>query len=193
MTQEYYQHNAQRFFNDTVAVDMESLYRPFTTQLPPGSRVLDAGCGSGRDALAFRGMGYRVDAFDASPNLAALARAHSGLPVREMRFQDLEAQECYEGIWCCASLLHVARAELPSVMARLARALKPGGVWYLSFKYGSGERRQEGRCFTDLDESGLNALLAPLPQLTLLECWQTRDLRPERSERWLNALLRRES
>lgn len=192
MTQEYYQQHAQRFFDDTVAVEMEPLYRPFTARLPPGARVLDAGCGSGRDALAFRRMGYRVDAFDASPNLVALARAHSGLEVRAMRFQELEAESSYDGIWCCASLLHVARAELPSVMARLARALKPGGAWYLSFKYGSEERHQAGRSFTDLDEPGLSALLAPLPHLTLLECWQTRALRPERSERWLNALLRRE-
>ena len=191
MTIRFYQDNAESFFNATVNVDMTSLYRPFIAHLPPQGRVLDAGCGSGRDSRAFKALGFDVTAFDASADMVALAAEHSGLPVQQRRFEDVSERECYDGIWSCASLLHVPASVLPEAMRRLAAALKPGGVWYLSFKYGSGERVKEGRHFTDLDEVGLTELLDALPQLSSLTVWRTRDKRPERDEVWLNGLLQR--
>ena len=191
MTITYYQRNAQTFFDATVGVDMSSLYAPFLSQVVPGGRVLDAGCGSGRDTKAFNALGYQVEAFDASAEMVELAAAYTGLPVRQMTFNMLEAEERYDGIWCCASLLHLPQAELPEAMRRLAHSLKPGGVWYLSFKYGVGEREKEGRHFTDLNEAGLDALVAVLPQVSIIEQWTTQDKRPERDEVWLNALLRK--
>lgn len=191
MTLKYYQLHADSFFTSTVSVDMSSLYQPFVTALPDGATVLDAGCGSGRDSKAFAGMGYRVEAFDASAQMVALATAFTGLDVQEKRFDQLEAVARYDGIWCCASLLHVSQAELPEVMQRLARALKPGGIWYVSFKYGDGERVQEGRHFTDLNEAALERLVAPLEGIIIVSTWQTADKRPDRHETWLNALLRK--
>ncbi|MBP2153971.1 class I SAM-dependent methyltransferase [Erwinia rhapontici] len=192
MNNDYYQQHAERFFSETVTVDMSALYQPFVAHLKPGARILDAGCGSGRDAKAFHEMGYDVEAFDASDELVELARQHSGLPVEQKRFEDVTDVERYDGIWCCASLLHVPLAELPEVLARLARALKPDGVWYLSFKYGSGEREKDGRVFTDMDEIKLNDLIADLENIVLLDTWITGDKRPERqNEKWLNLLLRR--
>lgn len=191
MTMTYYQRNAQTFFDATVGVDMSSLYAPFLSQVVPGGRVLDAGCGSGRDAKAFNALGYQVEAFDASAEMVRLAAAYTGLSVRQMTFNMLEAEERYDGIWCCASLLHLPQAELPEAMRRLARALKPGGVWYLSFKYGASEREKEGRHFTDLNEAGLQTLVSALPQVSIVEQWTTHDKRPDRDEVWLNALLRK--
>ncbi|HEY1843592.1 MAG TPA: class I SAM-dependent methyltransferase [Buttiauxella sp.] len=191
MTNDYYQHNAQTFFDGTVNVDMASLYESFTRRLAPGAQVLDAGCGSGRDAKAFREMGYQVDAFDASSEMVALARQHSGLPIKQMTFADVSARQKYDGIWCCASLLHVPALELPNVMQKLAEALRPGGVWYLSFKYGDAEREKDGRRFTDLDEDSLGALLEYLSGIEITELWTTRDKRPGRDEIWLNAVLRK--
>ncbi|MEB7600961.1 class I SAM-dependent methyltransferase [Raoultella terrigena] len=189
MTINYYQHNADSFFTATVAVDMSSLYAPFVEALTPPELILDAGCGSGRDAKAFAEMGYRVEAFDASSEMVARAARYSGLPVRQRSFTDICETARYDGIWCCASLLHVPGDELPGVMQRLATALKPGGVWYVSFKYGTGEREKEGRRFTDLDEAGLTALVAALADIDITRMWQTLDKRPDRSETWLNALL----
>ena len=189
MNSDYYQLHAQRFFSETVDVDMSELYRPFVAHLKPGARILDAGCGSGRDAKAFSEMGYEVEAFDASAELVELARQHTGLPVKQMRFEDVTEVERYDGIWCCASLLHVPLAELPGVMAQLAKALKPGGVWYLSFKYGSGEREKDGRRFTDMDESGFAEVLSGLSGVEVMECWQTHDQRPERDDSWINLVL----
>jgi len=191
MTLKYYQDNAQTFFDGTVNVDMSSLYEAFTRHLPPGAWVLDAGCGSGRDAKAFQEIGYRVEAFDASPAMVELAREHTGLPVQLMTFADVDWKEEFDGIWCCASLLHVPKLELPEVMRRLAGALKPRGVWYVSFKYGAGEREVDGRRFTDMDDAGLCGLVGALPGVEIEEFWMTRDKRPGRDEIWFNGVLKK--
>lgn len=190
-TLEYYQNNAQNFFDGTVEVDMSSLYDKFTSHLPKGACVLDAGCGSGRDALAFRLMGYKVDAFDACPELVTLARQYSGVAVRQMSFADVDAVEKYDGIWCCASLLHVPWAGLPAIMNRLVRALKPVGICYASFKYGDSERKKEGRRFTDMNESRLEALLNTVPEVKPIEVWMTQDRRADRNDIWINTLLKK--
>lgn len=191
MTLKYYQDNAQTFFDGTVNVDMSSLYEAFTRHLAPGARVLDAGCGSGRDAKAFQEMGYQVEAFDASSAMVELARQHTGLPVKVMTFANVDWKEEFDGIWCCASLLHVPAVELPGVMRRLADALKPGGVWYVSFKYGDGEREVDGRRFTDMDEDDLNTLVSSLTAMEVGEVWLTQDKRPDRKEIWVNGILRK--
>jgi len=192
LNDDYYQQHAEMFFADTVEVDMTPLYRRFLSLLRDQAHILDAGCGSGRDAKAFANLGHQVTAFDASPALVALAETHLGQPVQCLRFQDIAWQELFDGIWACASLLHVPAAELPDVMQRLCAALTPSGILYASFKYGSGEREHHGRRFTDLDEPGLAALLRCVPDLEAMETWTTGDLRPGReAERWLNTLLRK--
>ncbi|GAA3702398.1 class I SAM-dependent methyltransferase [Oceanisphaera sediminis] len=189
MSHDYYQQQAEQFYQSTVTVDMTPLYDRFLPKVPAGGHIVDAGCGSGRDSLHFSRLGYRVTAFDASPALVQLARAHSGLPVVQCRFEEFSTPAPADAIWACASLLHVPLAELAAVMAHLTTQLKPGGVFYCSFKYGQGETSREGRHFTNLDETGLKQLLNGLP-LNIAEQWQTGDLRPGREqERWLNALL----
>jgi SAM-dependent methyltransferase len=136
-------------------------------------------------------MGYQVDAFDASSAMVELARQHTGLPVQLMSFSEIDGKAQYDGIWCCASLLHVPSSELPAVMQKLADALKPGGVWYVSFKYGSGERVQGERRFTDMDEEGLRGLLSAAPGVEIGSLWVTEDNRPGRDEVWLNGVLRK--
>lgn len=193
MSIRYYDQHAEAFIAGTLAVQMQSLYDKFLPHLVVGSHILDAGCGSGRDSRYFLQQGFVVSALDASWPLVRHARRLTGLPVLHCRFDEFVAEQPLDAIWACASLLHVPLAQLPSVMAHLARQLRAGGLFYCSFKYGVGEVRRDGRHFTQLDEAGLARLLAGLP-LQLIERWQTADLRPGRQdERWLNVLLRHES
>jgi SAM-dependent methyltransferase len=156
------------------------------------ARILDFGCGSGRDSRAFLDLGYKVSALDGSAQLCRIAGELTGLHVRCLDFRDYvpAADERYEGIWACASLLHLKKAELLPVLGELTCALVPGGILYVSFKYGDFEGERNGRYFTDLTLEGLRTLLASLPELKAAETWVTGDVRPGRSdERWLNALL----
>ncbi|WP_205126639.1 class I SAM-dependent methyltransferase [Nitrincola tibetensis] len=189
MTLEFYNQNAESFFNDTIQVDMSELYRPFIQRVIPNGRILDAGCGSGRDAKAFLEKGFQVDAMDASVEMVKLATQHTGLPVKLQTLESVTDIEAYDGIWACASLLHLSEAVLPVVFTQFEAALKPKGVWYMSFKYGNGEREKNGRVFTDLNEERLQELLSHCPSLTLAEQWVTVDQRPDRDERWLNVVV----
>jgi SAM-dependent methyltransferase len=191
MTIDYYNQHAASFVEGTLSVDMQSLYQHFVPLLPAGAHIVDAGCGSGRDALYFLQHGFVVTAFDGSTELAEIASKVIGQPVQVCRFDQFVAPAQVDAIWACASLLHVPASELPSVMEQLSQQLVSGGVFYCSFKYGRGEVSRGGRSFTNLDEDGLNQLLNHLP-LTVVESWQTGDVRPGReSERWLNAVLRK--
>ena len=120
-TIDYYNQNAETFFAATATVNMEPVYQRFLQLLPPTGRVLDAGCGSGRDAKAFADRGFTVDAFDASPELAKLASTLIGQPVEVMSFADFDRHQMYDGIWACASLIHVPVIDLAQTMQRLWR------------------------------------------------------------------------
>ncbi|MBI2571978.1 MAG: class I SAM-dependent methyltransferase [Candidatus Schekmanbacteria bacterium] len=190
-TSDYYEQHAAEFFADTHALDMEAFYRRFLPRIPAGGSILDAGCGSGRDAKAFSERGYRVVAFDASPALARLASAHAGIPVHVRGFQDVREHACYDGVWACASLLHVPLAAVPGALGCLWHALKPGGVLYFSFKLGIGEGERKGRHFTDAHDALVQSWIAALPDAGELAMWHTDDARPGRDDRWLNAIVTR--
>lgn len=207
-TTDYYQHNAQHFFDSTAYLELPDLWARFekqVRQVPLSGarlggevswRVLDAGCGSGRDSLHFMEAGFQVVSVDASAAMCELAQKHTGQPVRALRLEELDYEGAFEGVWCCAAALHVARAEIQDVLYRLHRALVPGGVCYLSFKYGDQERLSGGRRFLDMNEAALVELLEAagrrVGQIEVLQMWQTRDARPERADTvWLNCLSRR--
>ena len=189
MSIEYYQQNADEFFNNTINVNMAELYKPFVSLLKPNALILDAGCGSGRDTKAFRDMGFQLEAIDASKAMVERAKQATQLNVQQKRFNQVDVIEHYDAIWSCASLLHVPESHLIATVAGLSVALKNDGVWYLSFKYGSTQREKAGRLFTDMNEQRLNDLLSKTPNLRLLNTWVTIDKRPDRDEPWLNAIL----
>ena len=188
----FYDENAEDFFQRSVDADMARGHADFTALVAPGGRILDAGCGSGRDSLAFARLGFRVTPMEASAKLAALASAHTGLPVEVMTFDQIAWREEFDGVWACASLLHVPRAELPAAVTRLRNALVPGGVLWMSFKYGAQERFANSRHFTDLDEAGAGPLIEAVGGLSLISLTVTDDAREDRpGERWLSVLCRR--
>ncbi len=187
-TIDYYNKHAEEFTASTFEVDMESLYQPFLAELPEGARILDVGCGSGRDTLAFKNKGYQLDAIDYSEELVKKATRLTGIPIKLKSFYEVDDYEAYDGIWACASLLHCERSRLAEVLEKMVQALKPNGVIYISFKYGDSDRDKDGRKFTDLDENQADALLEQFDNVQQIKQWVTLDQRPDRQEKWLNLL-----
>ena len=128
---------------------------------------------------------------DGSQKMVDAATRLTGQPASRMAFQDVSYVEEFDGIWACASLLHVPLVELSDVMCRFRQAIPLSGIVYASFKEGQGERTFDGRLFTDMNESGVMALVASVEGLEIIQMWHTVDLRPDRSDRWLNVLLLR--
>lgn len=188
----YYNNNAAAFTKDTVSINFAEKQNILLQYLKPGAHILDFGCGSGRDSKAFIQKGYRVTAMDGSRELCKVASEYIGKEVLYKRFHELDEQNQYDAVWACASLLHVPFKELPEVIEKIASALKTGGYFYASFKYGDFEGLQNGRYFTNLTEESFRKLLQPFQQLIILEMLVTSDARAERQhEKWLNAIVQK--
>lgn len=189
-TKEYYDQHAAEFARRTHDLDMSSLRQMFLTHVPPGGRILDAGCGSGRDARAFLDAGCLVCAIDASPGMCAEAEK-AGIKACCMTFPEICGQALYDGIWASASLLHVPRREMPEVLRRFHDALRPYGVLYASLKRGSGEERRLGRFFSDYTLEEAEQFLTADGLFRVVEAFETADVRPDYAEKpWINLLLR---
>ena len=191
-TIKYYNLESKTFTNTTQSVDFEDTQKRFLSKLPPTSHLLDFGCGSGRDTKYFLTRGYNVDAIDGSVEMCKIAAEYTNIPVTQMLFQQLEEQEKYDGIWACASILHLPLQDIETVLHKMSRALKSFGIIYTSFKYGTFEGERNGRYFTDMTEETFAVLLKRIPTLTLEEQWISSDVRPGRGdEKWLNLILQK--
>jgi len=191
-TFDYYDKNAQRFFDGTVNIDMTSLYQPFLDLLPQTGKILDAGCGSGRDTRFFILQGFKVVAFDYAPEIVKLASEYVGQDVLLLSYEDIGFQNLFDGVWACSSLLHVPKNDMRNILARFVNAMRDNGILYTSFKYGTEELVRNGRLFVDYTETEFDQVLGDMPTVELVKYWQTNDLRPGRSEeKWLNILVRK--
>ena len=184
----YYERCAEEYVAQTRHADMRALQEAFLARVAPGGRILDLGCGSGRDSKVFLARGYEVVAVDGAPALCARAAAYLGQEVVCARFENYQPEGIFDGIWACASLLHLPAPEIARVLARLAPHLSRDGCLYASFKYGSASGERGSRYFTDLSEASLRTLLAQVPTLHLAAATITQDTQ-HRSQPWLNAYL----
>lgn len=152
-TLDYYNKNSEEYFNSTLNVDMTNTYKEFLKLVPEGGKILDLGCGSGRDSMNFMKLGYEVTAVDGAKELAKKASLLLGKEVIVSTFEELELKEKFHGIWACASLLHIKREDLKTVLNNLYNNLEDNGVFYMSFKYGEKEyvddKNRYFNCFTD--------------------------------------------
>ena len=189
---EYYNKNAESFIYETFNVNFEETQERFLKHIPPQGRILDFGCGSGRDAKYFHAKGFEVDAVDGSEEMCKRASEYTGINVKQMLFSDFEVVEEYDGIWACSSILHLSSSELRDVLLKMIYALKNGGVIYTSFKYGEYEGKRNGRYFIDFTEASFKKYIADMNYVKILELWITEDVRPNRGdEKWLNLILQK--
>lgn len=191
ITLEYYNKNASKFIEGTMKVDFSATQDIFLKSLK-GKKILDFGCGSGRDTKCFLEAGYDVDAIDGSIELCKRASNYTGIKVREMQFHQLDEIDKFDGIWACASILHLSKVELKLVFQKMIKALKQEGVIYTSFKYGNFEGIRNGRYFTDFTEESFINFVKDFGGVEIEKTWVTSDVRVGRGdERWLNILLRK--
>lgn len=193
-TLDYYNRQFGQYTETTVDLEFSDIQDRFLKYLEPGATILDFGCGSGRDSRYFLQKGYAVEASDGSEEMVRIATETAGIPVKLMLFSELDETEKYDGIFACASILHVPSAELPDIFRRVHKALKTGGIFYPSFKYGGFEGERKGRYFTDQNEEKLAKLLQESGGFEIIEQWISYDVRPGRGEeKWLNTIMRKVS
>jgi SAM-dependent methyltransferase len=199
----------QRFVDEIEATRMA---RP--PSLANGSTIiLDAGCGTGRDAYDFVKRGYVVTAIDASPAMLReckrkLAAAQEGALSQEvkeaaqasraleMTFDEIEFRNLFDGVWAAASLLHVPSQELEDDVRRLSQALKPNGILFMSFKYGRGDHEHDARFYSYHDRMEIRSLLKRVPHTIGMDIWLSgadgKSLAPAKQRRaWLWEIVRR--
>ncbi len=192
MTKNYYDKYAAEYAELTLNADMSEARSKFLKYLPAGAAILDAGCGSGRDSLAFMNSGYDVIMLDASAGMCRCAEALTGKKALHMTFAEINFENRFDGIWACATLLHVSEKELDAVLAKFHRALRAGGVLYASWKYGLTERQDGERFYCDMTEEKLKNVLARVALFDCLDCWVAEDALPVgREQKWLNVVLRK--
>lgn len=191
-TLKYYNENAQSFASGTVSVKFTEVQDKFLEKLNSDAYILDFGCGAGRDTKYFLSRGYQVDAVDGSEQLCRIASEYTGIKVRQMLFQELDEKEKYDGIWACASILHLPKKQLREVLENMYAALKSEGWIYTSFKHGKFEGERNGRYFTDFTTDTFKEFIHDMHGLKIEEHWITGDARPGRGEeKWLNLLLQK--
>ena len=186
----YYDSSGRAYFDSTVNAFVPASLDSFLSLVREGGRILDCGCGSGRDTKYFLSLGYPVDMIDASENMCRIATEYTGRKAVCMDYMNFRTDKLYSGIWANASLLNEKRENLGSVFSVLSSALEDDGILYCSFRYGSGDRREGERWYTDMNEERIGEVLPS--SLRIVKCWQSNDVRPSFSYRWLNVLLRKQ-
>lgn len=187
----YYERYAASYYENTVDLSMEEALKRFLELLPENADVLDLGCGSGRDSMYMEEAGCCVTLMDGSEQMCRLAEIHTDQEVLHMTFEEMEFDEVFDGIWACASLLHVSEKDMDRIMKKVVDALQPGGILYMSFKYGENEEIRNHRLFHDYTERTARAMVMRQKKVEILDMWQSDDVRGN-EQRWLNVLVKKE-
>lgn len=182
----YYDINSDAFISDTLSIDMGEIYTKFLPKLS-GTNILDVGCGSGRDIKNFVDMGYGVVGIEPSKKLAEYARKHTGATIYNIDIQSFSSDIRFDGIWACASLLHLSDSELKLAFAKIRKLSHDKTIIYCSFKIGNFSGMRHGRYYNDKTIESIQDLL---DDLTILQYWCNLDSRKDREEGWLNLLLK---
>lgn len=155
----WYDHNAAMYDRNANRCNPKNDMQAFLSVLKPGARILDAGCGNGRDVETMLGFGFDVHAFDASAEMCRLTqeRTYGQVKPRQMKFEDFnDPADSWDGIWAMASLVHTAPEDLTDVVSKIRQSLKPGGVFFACLKYGDQhEVLPDGRRMMRISEEKL--------------------------------------
>lgn len=111
-TIDYYNNNTEEYSNTTLYLDLKEKYYKFTKGIKFGGKILDVSCGSGRDLIAFKILGYDVIGIDASIKIVEIAKENSKADVFNKEFNQIDWKHEFDGVWCMASLLHLQKRRI---------------------------------------------------------------------------------
>ena len=187
----YYESNAERYAAETFFADMSEQYQRFLPLLKKGAKILDVGSGSGRDACYIQKHGYQVTALEPSKNLCREIRKVFSGEIECSDIQNYQPAERYDGIWACASLIHLQEEEILCFFEKIELLLKANGSIYISGKNGIPTgKAEDGRYFLEFSEYLVEKILIVNEQLKLEQLWYTGDVSGRRGFRWLNVIFR---
>lgn len=190
-TIEYYNTHADEYCAETRDVNMSGLYAEFGKYLKPGCKILDLGCGSGRDSKYFYDKGYQVVAVDPSIEMCKKTRELVPIDVLEMRAEDLKFENEFDAVWACASLLHINRKYMLLTLDKILKSLKSKGVLYASWKTGNDELTQSDRMFTNYSKEEVIDLFEASMSSLIVELWITQDS-IKRNISWTNVIIKKQ-
>ena len=189
-TIEYYNNNANEYFDSTLQVNLEEMYNRFMRYIPAGGSIMDLGCGSGRDVRWFIDHGYDAHGLDASEKLVKLSCKKLQIPIELGTIEAWITEEPFDGIWCCASIMHLDEEDIEQFFSNLKYNLKKNGVLFMSVKTEITTGNDSyGRFFRDFEEADIHELLSRHQGLSLRELWYTKDKLSRDTFKWLNILV----
>lgn len=191
---DYYNRCATAYYENTVELNLEEMLEKFIELLTECPTVLDLGCGSGRDSLYFIEKGFDVTALDGAQELCNLAQIHIGQDVLCMKFDDMDFDEVFDGVWANAALFHVPSDEIDAILDKVIKSIKPGGILYMSFKYGTFTGVRDGRYFVDYKSKSVKELISRHRQVELLDIFKTDSVgKTEGEQGWINVFVQKHS
>ncbi len=187
----YYDTHAAEYSDKTRYVNMHDIRSVFLNFIEPGARLMDIGCGGGRDMKIFDELGYTVDGIDASQAMCQVAEEYTEISVKCQDIIDWKPMYTYGGIWACASLLHLKDEEFFEFFKRAEKCLSSSGVIYFSMKSGIKDGYDEdGRWYLSFNNTKLERILSENPMFERVRYWKTSDSL-KRDTVWENVILRK--
>ena len=189
----FYRENIARYSLQAESVRLTPIYDFFLSGLPSGARILDAGCGTGRDSLEFIRRGCQVVAIDSSAEMVAYCRQR-GVDARLKTFEAMGVQRAFDGIWASASLLHISRRQITRILKILSRTLRPDGKIFISLKEGAGEGlAADGRYASFYSFGEFRALLRSLPGIEVVHGWRSAKAKAVAETPWIGFVAKKMS
>lgn len=185
-----YQKDARQYAQSTKDLDLSNIYKKFLKYKKKG-KLLDLGCGSGRDSLFFKKQGFEVTSSDGFQEMCDEASKILQQKVICLDFRDISFNNEFDAVWACASLLHLKKSELNMVLNKIAQAMKKDAIFYCSFKYGDKEIIKNKLNYNFENENSFQERINTIASLEIIESFKTKDTLSDDRPNWFNVIIKK--